>query len=90
MFEVPAFNRGLGVYLRRANKYRYSLEKHECFTSKSGVTLTAMYKLYNKRKLKIDKPRTDVKECETIHQPKNDEIFSSLTNAGPRLNAEFK
>ena len=34
--------------------------------------------LYNKAKLKIDKPRTDLKECEIIHQPKNDENFTSL------------
>ena len=54
--------------MRRANKYRYSLEKHcydtyctvyrfayfnKCLTNKSGVTLTAMYILYNKTKLKI-------------------------------------
>ena len=97
------FNRGLGVYLCRANKYRYSLEKHcydtyctvycfcyECLTSKSGVTLTAMYMLYNKTKLKIDKPRTDLKECEIIHQPKNDENLTSLINAGPQLNVGYK
>ena len=54
LFEVPASNRGPGVYLRRANKYRYSLEKqcydtyctvycfcyfNKCLTNKSGVTL---------------------------------------------------
>ena len=68
LFEVLAFNPGPGVYVRRANKYRYSLEKHcydmyctvycfcyfnKCLTNKSGVTLTAMYMLYNKTKLKI-------------------------------------
>ena len=37
-----------------------------------------------------DKLRTDLKECEIIHQPKNDENFTSLINAGPRLNAGFK
>ena len=62
------FNRGPGVYLHQTNKYRYSLEKHcydtyctvycfcyfnKCLTNKSGVTLTAMYMLYNKTKLKI-------------------------------------
>ena len=37
-----------------------------------------MYMLYNKTKLKIDKLRTDLKECEIIHQPKIDENFTSL------------
>ena len=31
-----------------------------------------------------------LKECEIINQPKNDENFTSLINAGPRLNAGFK
>ena len=39
---------------------------------------------------RLDKLRTDLKECEIIHQPKNDENFTSLINAGPRLNAGFK
>ena len=30
----------------------------------------------------LDKLRMDLKECEIIHQPKNDENFSSLINAG--------
>ena len=34
--------------------------------------------------------RTELKECETIHQPKNDQNFTSLINVGPRLNAGFK
>ena len=38
----------------------------------------------------LDKLRTDLKECETIHQPKNDENFTSLINTGPQLNAGFK
>ena len=42
------------------------------------------------RRKSLDKLRTDVKECEVIHQPKNDENFTSLINAGPRLNAGFK
>ena len=37
-----------------------------------------------------DKLHMDLKECEIIHQPKNDENFTSLINAGPRLNAGFK
>ena len=49
-----------------------------------------MYKLYNKTKLKIDKLRTDLKDCEIIHQPKNDENLTLLINAGPRLNAGLK
>ena len=49
-----------------------------------------MYMLYNKTKLKIDKLRMDLKECEIIHQPKNDENFATLINAAPRLNAAFK
>ena len=55
--------------------YRYSIEKHfydavctvycfcyvnKCLTNKSGVTLTAMYMLYNKTKLKI---------CSNVHVP---------------------
>ena len=32
---------------------------------------------------RLDKLRTDLKECEIIHQPKNDENFTSLINAGP-------
>ena len=32
----------------------------------------------------------DLKECEIIHKPKNDENFTSLINAGPPLNAGFK
>ena len=47
-----------------------------------------MYTLYNKTK--IEKLRTDLKECEIINQSKNDENFTSLINAGPRLNASFK
>ena len=31
---------------------------------------------------RLDKLRTDLKECEIIHQPKNDENFTSLINAG--------
>ena len=49
-----------------------------------------MYMLYNKTKLNIDKQRTDLKEWEIIHQPKNDENLTSLINAGPRINAGFK
>ena len=30
----------------------------------------------------LDKLRMDLKECEIIHQPKNDENFTSLINAG--------
>ena len=36
----------------------------------------------------LDKLRADLKECETIHQPKNDENFTSLINT--QLNAGFK
>ena len=39
LFEVAAFNRGAGVYLRRANKYRYSLEKHCYDTYLYGILL---------------------------------------------------
>ena len=39
---------------------------------------------------RLDKLRTDLKECEIIHQPKNDENLTSLINAGPRLNAGFE
>ena len=66
------------------------LDFNKCLTNKSGVTLTAMYMLYNKTKLKIDKLRMDLKECEIIHQPKNDENFTASINAAPRLNAGFK
>ena len=38
----------------------------------------------------LDKLRTDLKECEIINQPKSDENFTSLINAGPPLNAGFK
>ena len=31
---------------------------------------------------RLDKLCTDLKECEIIHQPKNDENFTSLINAG--------
>ena len=36
---------------------------------------------------RLYKLRTDLKECEIIHQPTNDENFTLLINAGPRLNA---
>ena len=49
-----------------------------------------MYMLCNKTKLKIDKLRMDLNEREIIHQPKNDENFTALINAAPRLNAGFK
>ena len=39
---------------------------------------------------RLDKLRTDLKECETIHRPKNDENFTSLIKTGPQLNAGFK
>ena len=33
----------------------------------------------------LDKLLMDLKEGEIIHQPKNDDNFTSLINAGPRL-----
>ena len=40
-----------------------------------------------KKSSRLEKLRTDLKECEIVHQPKNDENFTSLISAGPRLNA---
>ena len=41
------------------------------------------------KSVRFDKLRTDLKESEIIHQPKNDENFTSLINAGRRLNASI-
>ena len=53
-------------------------------------TVIRDYRVEREKSSRLDKLRTDLKECEIIHQPKNDENFTSLINAGPRLNAGFK
>ena len=65
--------------------------EREEFTERAAAFYAALGQGAPREKLsRLDKLRTDLKECEIIHQPQNDENFISLINAGPQLNAGFK